>query len=128
MAAESWTESTEPSASVQDSGQANLAAFDTREVRSGRWIDGLNPNYYTLQLVSVGTEESVHDFLDTINVTGQEKGYVSYEAAGSIRYGAFLGIYESYTDAERARTELPEHLQANKPWIRRIGDLQQIAR
>lgn len=108
---------------------SGLAAFDTRRrsEQTPRWIDGHDPEYFTLQIISVGNEDSAKRLLESIAVRGRDKGYVGYELEGSTRYGAFIGIYRSYTEAERALQQLPPHIQEYKPWIRNVKDVQRQA-
>lgn len=107
---------------------AGLAAFDTRRSDpAAGWIMGYDPEYYTLQIISLSSEKSVRRFLESIAVRGRVKGYVGYDVAGTTRYGAFIGIYSSYADAKYARERLPPHIQEYKPWIRKVKDVRQRA-
>ena len=108
---------------------SGLAAFDTRRTadQTPQWIEGYDPEYFTLQIVSVNNEESARRLVESIAVLGRDKGYVGYELEGAVRYGAFIGVYPRYRDARRALEQLPPHLQEYEPWIRKVKDVQHQA-
>ena len=123
------TRSLTAGAATSNKAPAGLAAFDTRgrTDQTPQWIDGYDPEYFTLQIISVGSEESAKRLLESIAVLGRDKGYVGYELEGATRYGAFIGIYRRYSDAQRALQQLPPHIQEYKPWIRKVKDVQRQA-
>lgn len=89
-------------------------------------LSNLDATHYTVQLVSLGSAESVSRFLSSLEPSDIERGYLRYDSGGEARYAALYGVFANSADAGRARDALPGTLKDLGPWVRRIGDLQAL--
>lgn len=91
------------------------------------WVDRHDPEHYTVQLVSVSSEQAVTRFLKTLDDMDQDRGFIRYEANGATRYAALFGVFVDREEAAVALEHLPDTLRNSlQPFVRQIGDLQRL--
>ncbi|MEW8279957.1 MAG: SPOR domain-containing protein [Candidatus Thiodiazotropha sp.] len=74
---------------------------------------------YTIQLVGVSKREAIDAFIERYALEG-EMAYTETERDGKAWYTLLFGIYSRQAEAANALQQLPERLQAQQPWIRRL--------
>jgi len=89
------------------------------------WVLMQNPKYYTLQLASSRSEESIKQYYQENNMQGKG-GYYKSERDGEIWYYLIYGAYHSTDDANTEIVKLPEEIRKWSPWVRRLGNIQKV--
>ena len=82
----------------------------------------LPPDYFAVQLTAMSSAAQLEQFFRETELEGLSAAQV--ERDGELFYILLLGIYESFSRAEQAATDLPPPLDGFDPWIRRLGTLQ----
>ncbi len=90
------------------------------------WLARLDPDHYTLQVLSHTDEASVRRYLEG-NFNDDEAGYFAFELAGKTWYTVVTGDYASYSRATAAVESLAGRLQGSQPWVRKIAVIQKAA-
>jgi len=90
------------------------------------WLARLDPNRYTLQVLSNTDEASVQRYLDE-NFDDGEAGYFAFELDGKTWYTVVYGDYASYSRATAAGEGLASRLRGPAPWVRKIAIIQKAA-
>ncbi len=90
---------------------------------AAKWLSALDPNQYTLQLLSDTEESSVRRFV-VGNVDPGQGGYFSSRIKGGVWYSVVYGVYPDYDSARAAVERLPASLRTLKPWIRKVKSIQ----
>ncbi len=96
------------------------AAPQSRDVA---WIQDQPRNAFTIQILGLGHERGVRDFLRQEALEG-DVAWFQTERNGS---DWFVAIFGSYPNAEAARAAiggLPAGVRRNQPWIRSFGSVQ----
>ncbi len=83
------------------------------------WTAALDPDRYTVQLVSYRDAENARAFLARHFEPG-EAGYFASEQAGRRWYSVVYGEYASFKAARAAAAALPEPLRRGDPWVRKV--------
>lgn len=91
---------------------------------AANWLSTLDPDQYTLQLLSDTEENNVRRFVAG-NVDPGQGGYFSSRIKGGVWYSVVYGVYPDYESAKQAVEQLPASLRKLKPWIRRVESIQQ---
>jgi len=96
-------------------------------VRDSRWLLAQNPDYFTLQLVTVSSAESASTFVSRQREPAE---FTVYQLArdGRILHVVLFGLFSSRTAAEAAVDNLPDEVGRVQPWIRSVGQVQAAAR
>jgi septal ring-binding cell division protein DamX len=120
----------EPSAAAAEPVSASAAA-PTPELPSGvkdtRWLLEQDPEYFTLQLVTVSAAESASAFVERQGEPGEFTIY-QLQRDGRILHVVLYGLFSSRDAAERAADNLPAEVGQVQPWIRPVGQVQDAAR
>ncbi len=90
------------------------------------WLARLDPDHYTLQVLSHTDEASVRRYLEG-NFNDGEAGYFAFELDGKTWYTVVTGDYASYSRATAAVQSLAGRLQGSQPWVRKIAVIQKAA-
>ncbi len=90
------------------------------------WLARLDPDHYTLQVLSHTDEASVRRYLEG-NFDDGEAGYFAFELDGNTWYTVVTGDYASYSRATAAVQSLAGRLQGSQPWVRKIAVIQKAA-
>lgn len=118
--------SQQPAISGADAVQYSL--LDLRLGHTSDWLRQAPDNHYSIQIsVTRATEtDALEEFLQNPpGLLDPEKIYV-YETmiGGNRMYSVLYGDYATRTNARSMLTSLPEDLQANRPYVRRISALR----
>ena len=89
------------------------------------WLKDQPRSAYTLQLFSLLNEQKVVKFLES-NGIADRSACVKVIVKGKTRYNALYGSFRNRTEAQQAIAMLPKTLRDYKPWIRNIGQLQDL--
>ena len=93
-------------------------------LRDAAWIAQQNPSAYTLQLFSTSSEQALFAFVQRHRIRN-----VAYFRSGTPErtwYSLVHGVFDSIDDARTAAERLPAALRGERPWVRRMGDLQAL--
>ncbi len=88
------------------------------------WVFKKNPEHYTVQLISSGSKTDVVQFIDA-NKQLKRLSYFHTIRNGKSWYVVVQSTYDSYSEANKMRKRLPEHIAKNSPWVRQYGSIQQ---
>lgn len=91
--------------------------------QSDKWIGGLSPSYYTLQIMASHDAAGIQHFLKANGVSSKYAVYTT-EKKGKAWHVVIYGVYETRDFADSARSSLPEYLKEFSPWIRSLADVQ----
>lgn len=100
----------------------NLDPQNTSEISTNS-IQSAPANYYTLQLSSASQPTTLNAYVCKQKLSQ----YWIYETRrnGTPWYVLVKGVYPSLSQAKNAITRLPINVQAQKPWVRKIGEVKQ---
>ncbi len=121
-AAASVASSAPSSAEPAGGGRAASAA----QRSASPWLARLDPDHYTLQVLSHTDEASVRRYLEG-NFNDGEAGYFAFELDGKTWYTVVTGDYASYSRATAAVGSLAGRLQGSQPWVRKVAVIQKVA-
>ena len=94
---------------------------------AGPWLFQQNASAYTIQLLASTDKASIERFLKSLPPAIKTHAY-NYVIKGTKWTGIATGTYDSRKAAELAIKTLPAKLKKNKPWVRKIGTIQKLAR
>lgn len=96
-------------------------------ISPAKWLSKQEPNKYTIQLASSRYEKSIKKKFEEHNLKGKG-GYYHYTRDGVDRYALIYGVYPTVAEANVAMKKLPDELQKQTPWVRKIKSLQKISK
>ena len=120
------TSSATPSAvsTVEPAASARPSTAGPRS--ASPWLAHLDPDHYTLQVLSHTDEASVRRYLNE-NFSDGEAGYFAFELGGKTWYTVVYGDYASFAQATAAGDSLASQLRGPEPWVRKIAIIQKAA-
>ena len=89
-----------------------------RGANDNDWLYTQPPKHYSLQLVSVGSETTVKQYIERHHIGNQAK-YFHSRVKGKDWYYVLYGSFATLKEAEAAKQRIP-----TSGWIRRFGVLQ----
>jgi DamX protein len=92
-----------------------------------RWLLAQDPDYFTLQLVTVSSPESASAFVARQRDAAEFTVY-QLQRDGRILHVVLYGLFSSRSAAEAAADSLPAEAGRVQPWIRPVGQVQDAAR
>ncbi|MCF6323093.1 MAG: outer membrane protein assembly factor BamD [Gammaproteobacteria bacterium] len=95
----------------------------SKTIRDTDWLMSQGPQLFTIQLLGTENEALLRQQIKNGGLTSK----VAYYKKNRDDIAWFSLIYGSYTSRDAALTasqSLPASLRKNKPWIRKIGDIQ----
>ncbi len=96
--------------------------------RNARWFYSQSSDAYTLQLLMTRSENGVVNLIDKyLEFLADDYAYYPVRRKGEIWYGLVYGSFATISAAEAAIESLPAGLMESRPWIRKMGTLQDIA-
>ncbi|MGQ0657676.1 MAG: SPOR domain-containing protein [Chromatiales bacterium] len=106
---------------------ANLPARLIEASGIGRedWIRAQPPHYFTLQLLTASSEQSVIDVINGANF-GADATYFKRDLNGRIAYTAVYGVFATREQANDALATLPSAMRKSKPWVRLFAEVQAL--
>ena len=97
------------------------------QVQTADWLLEQNPEHLTLQLAVMSEEERVLLFVGKHEVSGL-LSYFPIQRGGRTLFILTSGIFEDRPAALQSLENLPESVQNARPWIRRLGAIQEQIR
>jgi len=91
------------------------------------WLLEQDPDYFTLQLVTVSSPDSASAFVARQQEPGEFTVY-QLQRDGRILHVVLYGLFSSRSAAEAAADSLPAEVGSVQPWIRPVGQVQAAAR
>ena len=88
------------------------------------WIKRQDADQYTIQLISSTDKDILDRFINRYNLADQV-AYYHKLVKGKIWHALVYGVYPSTASAREAIAEFPPTLQRNKPWVQKLGTIQQ---
>jgi len=82
-----------------------------------------NPENFTIQLIGLSSEKAIHAFINKNNLNNKAT-YFHSKLQGRDWYVLLYGQYKTSQDAKIAITKLPAAVQAEKPWVRTMANVQ----
>ncbi len=95
--------------------------------RDEAWLLAQPPGHYTLQVLSSPRRVAVLDRGRRLRLTIPVAVF-RFRRQGRDWYALVVGAYPDRTSARRAIDALPPDLRNNRPWVRRLGDVQALIR
>ena len=89
------------------------------------WLLAQNPSHYTIQLIGLQNEKSIHKFVKKYKLSNQVAYYKTLYH-NKEWYPLLYGIYPNRKEASSAMKKLPQELRKFSPWIRTFSSIQQI--
>ena len=89
------------------------------------WLLAQNPSYYTIQLVGLQNEKSIHKFVKKYKLFNQVAYYKTLYRKKDW-YPLLYGVYPTRKEASSAIKKMPQELRKFSPWIRSFSSIQQI--
>ncbi len=105
---------------VVAASQPGKAPVDARS----RWLQGLPPGHYVLQLLGANEEVTIKRFL-TQYPSLKKVSYYRTVRQGKPWYVVVQGDYPTYDAAKAAIATLPAALRSQTPWVRQVKLVQQ---
>lgn len=94
-------------------------------LRSNQWIATLDPERFTLQLMSQTSEPRAVGFIRDRQLESHA-AYFVWQKDGATWYSIVYGVYDSFEQASAAGESLPPAIADVKPWIRRIAVIHEL--
>ncbi|RKZ94409.1 MAG: hypothetical protein DRQ43_06870, partial [Gammaproteobacteria bacterium] len=79
----------------------------------------ISPSHYTIQLIGAYNKESIRYFAKQHKLSDTSQ-LVKTERLNKAWYILVQGNYKRFSDAQKDLRQLPEALQKNKPWIKKL--------
>jgi septal ring-binding cell division protein DamX len=114
----------EPEPAEEDSLPAAVPQAGSKD--SG-WLLAQDPDYFTIQLVTVSSPESASAFVSRQLEPGEFAVY-QLQRDGRVLHVVLYGLFSSRDAAEKAADNLPAEVGRVQPWIRPVGQVQAAAR
>lgn len=96
----------------------------TKGIHRESWIMAQNPSYYTLQIIGLRNEKSVHKFAKKYHLLNKV-AYYKTKYRDKSWYPLLYGAYPTRKKALSAINELPEEIRKLSPWTRKLSSIQQ---
>ena len=95
--------------------------------RDEAWLLAQPPGHYTLQVLSSPRRAAVLDRARRLRLSAPVAVF-RFRHQGRDWYALVVGAYPDRASARRAIDALPPDLRRNRPWVRRLGDVQALIR
>jgi len=92
-----------------------------------QWLMGVQPENYTIQLLSADRETAVIDFINDNHLENKTHYFYNISDSGAW-YSLVYGNYAARGAAQEALEKLPAALRTAHPWIRTMGTVQELIR
>lgn len=106
--------------------QAGVVLPSGRPLLDRQWLLQQSPKAFTVQLVGVGSREEMRSYLAQYAASLDDKSlaFTVTQRDQRDRYNLFYGVFDSLDQARVAVDALPPALHAYKPWVRKLGAVQ----
>lgn len=118
------TISTTPTKKISSNGQANS---NSAAINREQWVLSLNPEHFTVQLLTAQNEPSIKEFMATHQLSTRA-AYYAFSRKGRTWYAVIYGSFATRTEADKAAKSLTGRVKGITPWIRKLADIQQTIR
>jgi len=95
----------------------------SKTIRDTSWLMAQGPELFTIQVLGTENEALLRQQIKNGDLTNKV-AYYKKSRDGIAWYSLVYGSYTSRDAAVTASQSLPSSLRKNKPWIRKIGDIQ----
>jgi DamX protein len=95
-------------------------------VRDAAWLRAQPGDYYTMQLVSVSSEERVHAFVERQRKPSDFAWYTLRRGDKTL-YVITYGLFATVEQARAAAADLPKEVGNLEPWIRQLKFVQEAS-
>ncbi len=95
-------------------------------VRDAAWLRAQPADYYTLQLVSVSSQDRVHAFVDKQREPSEFAWY-ALQRSDKTLYVITYGVFATLEEARAAASDLPKEIGNLEPWIRQLKFIQEAS-
>jgi outer membrane protein assembly factor BamD len=102
---------------------ANNLMTSSKTIRDTSWLMAQGPELFTIQVLGTENEALLRQQIKNGGLTNKV-AYYKKSRDGIAWYSLVYGSYTSRDAAVSASQSLPSSLRKNKPWIRKIGDIQ----
>jgi len=102
---------------------ANNLMAPSKSIRDTSWLMTQGPELFTIQVLGTENEALLRQQIKNGGLTNKV-AYYKKSRDGIAWYSLVYGSYSSRDAAVSASKSLPSSLRKNKPWIRKIGDIQ----
>lgn len=111
---------------LDTSVQAGVVPPTGRPLLDRQWLLQQSPKAFTVQLVGVGSREDLRSYLAQYGGALDDKSlaFTVTQRDQKDRYNLFYGVFDSLDQARTAADALPPEVQAYKPWVRKLGAVQ----
>lgn len=111
---------------LDTSVQAGVVLPSGRPLLDRQWLLQQSPKAFTVQLVGVGSREDLRSYLAQYagSVDDKSLAFTVTQRDQRDRYNLFYGVFDSLDQARVALDALPPALHAYKPWVRKLGAVQ----
>lgn len=96
-----------------------------RKIHRENWLLSQNPSFYTIQLIGLQNEKSIHKFVKKYKLFYRVAYYKTLYHKKDW-YPLLYGVYPTRKEALSAMKKLPQELGELSPWIRSFSSIQQI--
>lgn len=96
-----------------------------KQIYRENWILSQNPSFYTIQLIGLQNEKSIHKFVKKYKLFNHVAYYKTLYHKKDW-YPLLYGVYPTRREALSAMKKLPQELGKLSPWIRSFSSIQQI--
>jgi septal ring-binding cell division protein DamX len=91
--------------------------------RREAWLMAQPPHNFTIQILSVGSETAVRDFI-RVHDLGPGAAFVESNVKGASVFRLLYGSYATRDLAQKAMAAVPKAGPADAPWVRSVAELQ----
>ncbi len=95
----------------------------SKTIRDTDWLMSQGPQLFTIQVLGTENEALLRQQIKNSGLTNKV-AYYKKNRDGSAWFSLIYGSYASRDAALAASQSLPASLRKNRPWIRKIGDIQ----
>lgn len=107
-----------------DKPAAAPTGSDPDGLRDHTWIAAQKPESYTIQLFSTSSEGALRSFVRRHRIA--DLAWFQSNSGDRTWYSLIHGAFASVDEARAAAERLPAVLRAQKPWIRKMSDVQAL--
>ena len=115
--------STNPQPQPAAAASANNLMPPSKTIRDTSWLMAQGPELFTIQVLGTENEALLRQQIKNGGLTNKV-AYYKKSRDGIAWYSLVYGSYTSRGAAVTASQSLPSSLRKNKPWIRKISDIQ----
>ncbi|MDY6790275.1 MAG: SPOR domain-containing protein [Thermodesulfobacteriota bacterium] len=98
---------------------------NAKTIHRESWLLAQNSSHFTIQLIGLHNEKSIHKFIAKYKLFNQAAYYKTLYRKKDW-YPLLYGVYPSRKEASSAIKKLPQELRKLSPWIRSFSSIQQI--